>query len=99
MSAERPEKCLSEHHTTSVWNNQSQAAHPVRLESVQPTITLQSVHQIAENLWLLRYPLRLLGTEIGRTVTLIRLHTGELVIHSPAPFSTSDASAVKALGR
>jgi len=57
------------------------------------------MHQVAENLWLLRYPLRLLGTEIGRTVTLIRLHTGELVIHSTAPFSTSDTSAVKALGR
>ncbi|MGI8605286.1 MAG: hypothetical protein ACR2OZ_20120 [Verrucomicrobiales bacterium] len=47
----------------------------------------------------MRFPLRLGGTTIGRTVTLIRLMSGEVVIHSTAPFAASDIARISALGR
>lgn len=54
--------------------------------------------QIAENLWTLHYPLSVLGTQHGRTVTIIRLRSGQLVIHSMAPFSSEDLAAIQNLG-
>jgi hypothetical protein len=56
------------------------------------------VEQIAENLWVLRYPLTLLGAKIGRNVTVIRLASGKLIVHSTAPFSADDVAAIRALG-
>ncbi|MGI8820749.1 MAG: hypothetical protein ACR2ID_07785 [Chthoniobacterales bacterium] len=56
------------------------------------------MQQLAPNLWLVRYPLRLLGLEIGRNVTVVRLTSGELVIHSSAPFTESDVQEIAALG-
>ena len=59
-----------------------------------------SPHQkVAENIWVLRFPLSLLGTRLGRTVTVIRLDSGELVIHSTSPFAPAGVTAIKALGR
>ena len=54
--------------------------------------------QVAENLWVLHFPLRLLGVEIGRTVTIIRLANGKLIVHSTAPFTADDLAAIRALG-
>ncbi len=54
---------------------------------------------VAENLWLLSHPLPLLGEYLGRNVTIIRLRSGDLVIHSTAPFSPDDVAAISALGR
>ena len=54
---------------------------------------------LAENLWLLRYPLRLLGADLRRNVTVIRLASGELVIHSTGPFTPQEVAAINALGR
>ncbi len=56
------------------------------------------MQQIAENVWLLRYPLTLLGMQIGRNVSVIRLASGKLVIHSTAPFSAADVAKIRALG-
>lgn len=53
---------------------------------------------IAANLWLIRYPLKMLGLDFNRNVTLIRLSSGRLIIHSTAPFSFVDIAAIKALG-
>ena len=39
-----------------------------------------------------------MGLKIGRNVTILRLHDGRLVIHSTAPFSSSDVSVIKSLG-
>jgi hypothetical protein len=61
-------------------------AHPVALSSV------------AENLWMLVYPLKMLGADLRRNVTVIRLRSGKLVIHSTAPFSAEDVAAIRALG-
>lgn len=54
--------------------------------------------QIAENLWSLTYPLRLFGADLRRNVTVIRLSSGKLLIHSMGPFSRKDAGAISALG-
>ncbi len=56
------------------------------------------MNSLAPGLWTLRYPLRVLGTGHGRTVTVMRLSSGRLVIHSMAPFSDADVAAIHALG-
>ncbi len=57
------------------------------------------MNQLAENLWLLRYPLKLLGADLNRNVTVMRLGSGELVVHSTGPFTAGDVAAISALGR
>ncbi len=57
------------------------------------------VNNIAENLWSLHYKLPLLGEYLGRNVTIIRLSSGELVIHSTGPFSPEDVAAIHAVGK
>ena len=55
--------------------------------------------EIAENLWQLHYKAPLLGDYLGRNVTIVRLRSGDLVIHSTGPFTPEDVEAIKALGR
>ena len=55
--------------------------------------------QIAQDLWLLHYKAPLLGDYLGRNVTLVRLRSGDLVIHSTGPFTPEDVEAIKGLGR
>jgi hypothetical protein len=54
--------------------------------------------EIAPNLWVLRYPLTVLGTNHGRTTTVIRLGSGKLVVHSMAPFSPDDVANIRSTG-
>ena len=57
------------------------------------------MRRLAENLWVLRYPLSLLGTDPGRRVTIFRLErSGDLVMHSTGPFTAEDVVAIRALG-
>ena len=49
---------------------------------------------LAENLWLLPFPLKLFGADLRRNVTLIRLRSGKFVIHSTAPFSAEDVADI-----
>jgi hypothetical protein len=56
------------------------------------------VQQLAENVWILKYPLKLLGLEAGRTVTVVRVRSGKVVIHSTAPFTDEDVLQIHALG-
>lgn len=60
--------------------------------------TITTPQRLAENLWLLAYPLKMLGADLRRNVTLIRLSSGKLVIHSTARFSPEDVTAIRALG-
>lgn len=53
---------------------------------------------IAENLWLLVYPLKMLGVDLRRNVTIVRLRTGKLLIHSTAPFTAEDVAMIRTLG-
>jgi hypothetical protein len=53
---------------------------------------------LAENLWLLAYPLKMLGADLRRNVTVVRLRSGKLLIHSTAPFAADEVAAIRALG-
>jgi glyoxylase-like metal-dependent hydrolase (beta-lactamase superfamily II) len=53
---------------------------------------------VAPNLWIKHYPFSLLGGRQGRVVTVIRLASGKLVIHSTAPFTPEDVMEIEALG-
>jgi hypothetical protein len=55
--------------------------------------------EVADGIRVFHFPLKLLGTQMGRRTTVIRLRTGELVIHSTGPFSESVLKAIHALGR
>lgn len=57
-----------------------------------------ALERIAENVWTLHYPLPVLGNDFGRTVTVVRLASGKLVIHSTAPFTAGDIQAIRQLG-
>ncbi|MCW1912007.1 hypothetical protein OJ996_00370 [Luteolibacter sp. GHJ8] len=56
------------------------------------------MNEIAPGLWTLRYPLSVLGTGHGRTVTVIRLNSGKLIVHSMAPFTSADIAAIRSAG-
>jgi Domain of unknown function (DUF4336) len=57
------------------------------------------VREIAPDLWVVETPLRFLGIEVGRRMTIARLQTGELWIHSPAPFTKELRAALDSIGR
>ena len=54
--------------------------------------------QLADNLWFLQYELSLLGADLHRNVTVMRLASGDLVIHSTGPFTAPDVAAIRAEG-
>ncbi len=56
------------------------------------------MQQLAENLWIKKFPLKVAGTDHGRTMTVIRLESGRTVIHSMAPFTPEDIAEIRALG-
>ena len=56
------------------------------------------MERLAENLWHLQYPLRLLGANMQRHVVVIRLGSGEVVVHSTGPFTPADVAAIISLG-
>ena len=45
------------------------------------------MQQLAENLWHLQFPLKVLGANVQRHVAVVRLESGEIVVHSTAPFT------------
>lgn len=53
---------------------------------------------LSENLRLLRYPLNPGGMKMGRNVSVMRLSTGKLIIHSTARFAPSDLEALRDWG-
>lgn len=56
------------------------------------------LEEFAPNVFLLRYPLQLAGCTLGRTVTVLRLSSGKLLIHSTARFSEEDAAEIREKG-
>lgn len=44
------------------------------------------------------FPLKTLGADLRRNVTIIRLASGKLVVHSTAPFDSEDVRAIRELG-
>jgi hypothetical protein len=56
------------------------------------------MNELADNLWIKSYPLSVLGTDHGRTVTILRLLSGKVIVHSMAPFSAADLAEIRCLG-
>ena len=54
---------------------------------------------LAANLWFLQYELSVLGADIHRNVSVLRLASGDLVIHSTGPFTAQDAADIRAEGK
>lgn len=54
---------------------------------------------VAENIRVMRFPHSLLGTQLGRTVTVITLQSAATVVHSTAPFSPADVREISAHGQ
>ena len=54
--------------------------------------------EIAPGVALMRYPLRAFGIDFRRSVTLLRLADGRVVIHSSAPFTAEDVEAIRHFG-
>lgn len=56
------------------------------------------LNPLAENIWEAHQPLRFVGAEVGCRMTVVRLATGELVLHSPVRGTPELFDAVAALG-
>ncbi|MCP5058134.1 MAG: DUF4336 domain-containing protein [bacterium] len=56
------------------------------------------MQSLATDLWVDQQPLRFVGVEIGTRMTVIRLPTGRLWIHSPIEATPERLEAVRALG-
>jgi len=55
---------------------------------------------VAEGVWIVDSgPMNALGLELPVRMTIFRLSNGDLLLHSPTPFSAEVAKAVEALGR
>lgn len=56
------------------------------------------ITQLADDIWFFPYELKVLGIDIRRNVTLIRLKSGRLIIHSTAKFSQQDIEKIREIG-
>lgn len=55
--------------------------------------------RIADDVVVLRFPLRAFAVDLGRNVTLLRLPGGQVVVHSSAPFTAQDIAAINRFGK
>lgn len=53
---------------------------------------------LAPDLWTMSFPLKFLGADLQRNVTILRLSSGKLLIHSTAPFEPDDIDTILNLG-
>ncbi len=54
--------------------------------------------RIGERTWLKQFPLKLIGADFNRTVTVFDLDEGNVVVHSTGPFSDEDYRFFNSLG-
>jgi hypothetical protein len=58
----------------------------------------EEIRKLADDVLLMSFPMRTLGIDFRRNVTVLRLRDGRLVIHSTAPFSERDLGVIKKFG-
>lgn len=56
------------------------------------------VQAFAPGIWKMRFPLKILGIEVGRNVSVVDLGSGRLLIHSTAPFDTESVARIREIG-
>ena len=54
---------------------------------------------IPDRIWLKKYPVHYAGLDFHARATVIRLSSGDLVVHSPSPIDGALAESVRRLGR
>ena len=62
---------------------------------MKPTEKLKS---IVPEVWMMSFPLMTLGVDLQRNVTILRLASKKLIVHSTAPFSADDVASIRQLG-
>jgi hypothetical protein len=65
--------------------------------TAKSTITLAPY--VADQIWLCPYPVRLAGTRFMARMTVIRLASGNLMLHSPCQITPTIAGEISALGQ
>ena len=58
-----------------------------------------SLRQIGDSIWVRQFPFQVLGAPLGKTMTVVRLPAGDLIIHSAGPLSDDDVAEVRRLGK
>jgi hypothetical protein len=53
---------------------------------------------VDDQIWLCHYPVRLAGTRFEARMTVMRLASGRIMLHSPCPVTTAIAEEISALG-
>jgi hypothetical protein len=71
------------------------AAHPVHGEPGNAMLLSQF---IADQIWLCAYPVRLAGTRFDARMTVIRLGSGQIMLHSPCRITAALSQEILALG-
>jgi hypothetical protein len=70
----------------------------LHFDEFTPHFAQTPMQKLADKLWLLTYPLKVVGADIIRNVTIIRLDSGKLLIHSTAPFTPGNLEAIRGKG-
>ena len=60
---------------------------------------MTALQAVGRGIWTAEAPLRFIGLQVGRRMTVVRLASGELWVHSPAPLDDALRDALAALGR
>lgn len=53
---------------------------------------------VADGVWTMTFPLKMLGVDIRRVVTVLELEARKVLVHSTAPFGASEVAAIRAVG-
>jgi hypothetical protein len=56
------------------------------------------MREVVSDLWVVETPLRFLGIEVGRRMTVVRLGSGSLWLHSPTPLTDALRASLDSLG-
>ena len=56
------------------------------------------VPYVADQIWLCTYPMRLAGTRFGARMTVVRLASGRLLLHSPCNITAAIAEEISTIG-
>ena len=54
---------------------------------------------IPDQIWIKEYPIRYAGTRFNSRMTVIRLQSGGLMLHSPSEIDASTKAEIEALGK
>ena len=62
------------------------------------TISSDHLTELSENIWIANASQKVMGFEFGTRMTVIRLGSGELFLHSPIPINERLKAEIDALG-